>query len=103
MKSEASNAGKNLIKTIIAALTRQNVIINKKICHGLDSFYESSTAKQSIYFTIVKPSPSKSNNISNDKLTPQKQLNKRLFQSFPEVSGNLLNIDTSFVETFSKN
>ena len=40
MKSQASNANKNLIETIIAELTN-------------------------------KSSPSKSNNISNDKLTPQ--------------------------------
>ena len=37
MKSEASNADKNLIETIIAELTKQNVIINKKTCHGLNS------------------------------------------------------------------
>ena len=30
MKSEASNADKNLIETIIAELTKQNVIINRK-------------------------------------------------------------------------
>ena len=63
MKSEASNADKNLIKTIIAQLTKQNVIINKKTFHGLDSFYKSSTAKQSIDFTVIKPSPSKSNKV----------------------------------------
>ena len=103
MKSEASNADKNLIETIIAELTKQNVIINRKTCHGLDSFHKSSTAKQSIDFTIIKPSPSKSNNISNDKLTPQKQLNKSLSQSCAEISGNLLNINTSLVETFSEN
>ena len=71
MKSEASNADKNLIETIIAELTKQNVIINKKTCHGLDSFYKSSTANQSKDFTVIKPSPSKSNKIPNDKLTPQ--------------------------------
>ena len=87
MKSEASNAGKNLIETIITELTKQNVIINKKTCHGLDSFYKSSTAKQSIDFNIIKPEP-KSNNISNGKLTPQKQLNKSLSQSCQEISGN---------------
>ena len=100
IKSEASNADKNLIETIIAELTKQNVIINKKTCHGLDSFYKSSTANQSIDF---KPSPSKSNKIPNDKLTPQKRLNKSLSQSCPEISENLLNFKTPFVETFSKN
>ena len=54
MKSEASNADKNLIETIIAELTKQNVIINKKTCHGLDSFYKSSTANQSVDFTVIK-------------------------------------------------
>ena len=103
MKPEASHADKNLIETIIAELTKQNVIINKKTCHGLDSFYKSSTAKQLIDFTVVKTSPSKSNNISNDELTPPKQLNKSLSQSCPEVSGNLLNISTPLVQTFSKN
>ena len=103
MKSEASNADKNLIETIIAELTKQNVIINKKTCHGLDSFYKSSTANQSIDFTVIKPSPSKSNKIPNDKLTPQKRLNKSLSQSCPEISENLLNFKTPFVETFSKN
>ena len=48
MKSEALNADKNLIETIIAELTKQNVIIDKKTYHGLGSFYKSSTAKQSI-------------------------------------------------------
>ena len=102
MKSEASNSDKNLIEAILAELTKQDVIINKKTCHCLDSFYKSSTAKQSIDFTVIKPSPSKSNNISNDKLTPQKQLNKSLSQSCPEMSGNLLNINTPLVETFSE-
>ena len=102
MKSEASNADKNLIETIITELTKQNIIINTKICHGLDSFYKSSTAKQSIDFSIIKPS-SKINNISNDKLTPQKQLNNSLSQSCPEISGNLLNINTQPVETFPEN
>ena len=103
MKSEASNTDKNLIETIIDELTKQNVIINKKICHGLDSFYKSSTANQSIDFTVTKPSPSKSNKIPNDKLTPQKRLNKSLSQSCPEISENLLNFKTPLVETFSKN
>lgn len=48
MKSEALNADKNLTETIIAELTKQNVIIDKKTCHGLGSFYKGSTAKQSI-------------------------------------------------------
>ena len=103
MKSEASIADKNLIETIIAELTKQNVIINKKRCHGLDSFYKSSTANQSIDFTVFKPSPSKSNRIQNDKLMPQKRLNKSLSQSCPEISQNLLNFKTPLVETFSKN
>lgn len=47
MKSEALNADKKLTETIIAELTKQNVIIDKKTCHGLGSFYKSSTAKQS--------------------------------------------------------
>ena len=67
MKSEASNADKNLIETVIAELTKQNVIANKKTCQGLESFCKSSTIKQSTDLTIIKPSPSKSNNISNDK------------------------------------
>ena len=103
MKSEASNADKSLIETVIAELTKQNVIINKKTCHGLDSFYKSSTAKQSINFTVIKASLSKSNKISNDKLTPQKQLRKTLSQSCPEISRNLLNFNTPLAETFSKN
>ena len=103
MKSEASNADKNLIETIIAELTKLNVIINKKTCHGLDSFYKSSTSNQSIDFTVIKPSPSKSSKIPNDKLTPQKRLNKSLSQSCPEISENLLNFKTPLAETFSKN
>ena len=103
MKSEPSNGDKNLIETIIAELTKQNVFINKKTCRGLDSFHKSSIAKQSIEFTVIKPSPSKSNKISNDKLTPQKQLNKSLSQSCPEIFGNLLNFNTPLVEIFSKN
>ena len=94
MKSEVSHADKNLIETIIAELTKQNVIINKKTCHGRDSFFKSSTAKQSIDFIVIKPSPSKSNKISNDKLTLQKQLNKSLSKPCPEISGNLLNFNT---------
>ena len=39
MKSEASNADMNLTGTIIAKLTKENVIVDKKTCHGLDSFY----------------------------------------------------------------
>ena len=103
MKFGASNAGKNLIETIIAELTKQIVIINKMACHGLDSFCKTSTAKQSIDFTISKPSPSKSNNISNDKLTLQKQLNKSLSHSCSEISGNLLNTNIPLVETISEN
>ena len=76
MKSEASNADKSLIETLQLNLQKKNVIINKETCHGLDSFYKSSTDKQSIEFTIIKPSTSKANNILNDTLTPQKQLNK---------------------------
>ena len=45
LKSEAANADKNLIEMTIDEPTKQNVIINKKTCHGLDSFYKSSTAK----------------------------------------------------------
>ena len=73
MKSEASNADKNVIETFIAELRKQEVIINKRTCHGLDSFYNSSKAKQSVDITIIKPSPSKSSDISSDKLTPQEQ------------------------------
>ena len=72
MKSEASNADKNVIETFIADLRKQKVIINKRTCHGLDSFYNSSKAKQSVDITIIKP-PSKSSDISSDKLTPQEQ------------------------------
>ena len=95
MKSETSNADKNLIETIIAELTKQNVIINKKTCHGLDPFYKSSTAKQSLDFIVIKPSHSKSNNILDDKLTPHKQLKKSSSQSCPEIFGNLLNVNTT--------
>ena len=94
MKSEASNADMNLTGTIIAKLTKENVIVDKKTCHGLDSFYKSTTAKQSIDFTIIKLFSSKSNNISNNTLTPQQQLSKSLSQSCPELSRNLLNINT---------
>ena len=103
MKSEASNAEKNLIETIMAELTRPNVIINKKTCHRLDFFCKSSTTKQSIGFTIIKTSPCKTNSISNDKLTIQKQLSQSLSQSFSEISGNLPNINTPIVETLSEN
>ena len=103
MKSEASNADKNLIETIIAELTKQSVIINKKVCHELECFYKSSTTKQSIDFIIIKPSLSKSSNMSNDKLTPQKQISKSLSQSCSEISGNLLNINMPLLETFSEN
>ena len=103
MKFGASNAGKNLIETIIAELKKQIVIINRMTCHWLDSFYKTSTAKQSIDFTISKPSPSKSNNISNDKLTLQKQLNKSLSHSCSEISGNLLNTNIPLAETISEN
>ena len=88
MKPDSLNADKNLIETIIVELTKQNVIVNKKPCHGLDSFYKSSTA-QLIDLTIIKPSPSKSNNISNDRLIPQKQIKQELIAI---ISRNLLNI-----------
>ena len=58
MKSEASNVDKNLIETIIAELTKQKVIAYQKTCHELDPFDKGPTAKQSIDFTIIKPSPS---------------------------------------------
>ena len=74
--SEASNADKDLIETIIAELAKQKLIVDKKTWHGLDSYYKSLTAKKSIDFTIIGPSPSKCKNISNNNLTPQKQLNK---------------------------
>ena len=95
MKSEASNAGKNLIEMIIAELTKENVIVDKKTFHELNFFYKSSTAKQSTDFTITKPSPPKSNSTANwklthDKLTPQQKLNKILCQSCPELSKNQL-------------
>ena len=83
----------------ISVCWKFQVIAIKKTCHGLDSYYKSSTAKQSIEF---RPSSSKSNNISNDKLTPQKQLSKHLFQSCPEISVNQLNIKTPHVEIFSE-
>ena len=73
MKSETSNADKDLIETIIAELTKQKVIGDKKACRGLDSYYKSSTTN-----IILGPSLSKSNNILNHKLTPQKQLNNGL-------------------------
>lgn len=38
MKSEASNVDKNLVETIIAEFTKQNVIVNKETCHKLDTF-----------------------------------------------------------------
>ena len=78
IKSGASHADKNLIEKIIGELTIQNVIIINEICHGQNFFYKSSKFKQSIDFSIIKPSPSKRNNISNNKLTPQKQLSKSL-------------------------
>ena len=78
MKSETSNADKDFIETIIAELTKQKVIGDKKACRGLDSYYKSSTTKQLIDFIILGPSLSKSNNILNHKLTPQKQLNNGL-------------------------
>ena len=66
------NADENLNEIII--LNLQNVIVNNKTYHGLNSFYKSSAAKQSIDFTIIKPFTSKSNNISNDELSTQRQL-----------------------------
>ena len=48
MKSETSNADKDFIETIIAELTKQKVIGDKKACRGLDSYYKSSTTKQLI-------------------------------------------------------
>ena len=95
MKSEALNTDMNLIETIIAELIKQNVVINKKTCHGLDSIIKPDT--------IIRPSPSESSNISNEKLTPQKKLSQSLSQSCPEISINLLNINTPLVETFYKN
>ena len=71
MKSEAWNAGKNLIETIVAELEKQKLIVNKKTCHGLGSYYKSSVATQSIEFIIIEPSFSQSNNTSNDILTPK--------------------------------
>ena len=67
MKSEALNTDMNLIETIVAELIKQNVVINKKTCHGPDSIIKPDT--------IIRPSPSENSNISNDKLTPQKKLN----------------------------
>lgn len=100
MKSEAMKDGKNPAKTIIAELTKPKTIVDKT-CHGLDSYYKGSIAKQSIDFTIIEPSPSSSNNIPNDKLIPQKELNKSLSQSCLEISLIQLNIDTPLVEIFS--
>lgn len=54
--------------------TKQNVIVNKKTCLGLDPYYNSSIAKQSIDY--YRTFPFKSSNTSNDKLTLQKQLSK---------------------------
>ena len=101
-ETEASSTDKNQIETIIAELTKQNIIVNKT-CHELDLFYKSSTVKQWIDFIITKPSPSKSNSISNDKLTPQKQLNRSLPQSVTKITRNPSNINSPFVEAFSKN
>ena len=70
MKSKASNADQDLVKTNMGEFTKQKVIVIKEICHGIDFYYKSSTAKQSLDFTIIRPSSSKSNNISNDKLNP---------------------------------
>ena len=67
---------------------KQKAIVNKKTCHRLDSYYKSSTSKKSTDFTITGPSPSKNDRISNDKLTPQKQLNKSLPLSYQEISVN---------------
>ena len=100
MKSEAMKDGKNPAKTIIAELTKPKTIVDKT-CHGLDSYYKGSIAKQSIDFTIIEPSPSSSNNIPNDKLIPQKELNKSLSQSCLEISLIQLNIGTPLVEIFS--
>ena len=55
------------------------------------------------YFAIIKSTPSISNNISNDKLTPQKQLNKCLFESCSKISRSLLNIKAPLTEIFSGN
>ena len=98
MKLGASNAGNDLIETIMVELTKLKVIVKS---HGLDSYYNSSKAKQLIDVTIIGPSTSKSNRIWNDKLAPQKQLSKSLSQSCPGVSVNQLSINTPLVETFS--
>ena len=91
--SEASNADKDLIETITTELTKQKVIVDKKTYHGLDSYYKNSTAKQLIDFIIIGPSRSKRKNTSNDKLTPQKQLNMALSQSCSQIYENQLNIN----------
>ena len=43
-KTEASNADKQLIETILGNLTETNVIVNKKTPKGLDSFQKLEVA-----------------------------------------------------------
>ena len=91
--SEASNADKDLTETITTELTKQKVIVDRKTCHGLGSYYKNSTAKQLIDFIIIGPSRSKRKNTSNDKLTPQKHLNMALSQLCSQIYENQLNIN----------
>ena len=108
MKSEASNAGKNLIEMIIAELTKENVIVDKKTFHGLNFFYKSSTAKQSTDFTITKPSPPKSNSTANWKLTTRQinsttKIKQMLMPIMPRTFKESINMNTSLAETFFEN
>ena len=50
MKTQASNANKALIDSVIVKLTLEGKIINKKSPEGLDSFYNSTKEIDNIQY-----------------------------------------------------
>ena len=50
MKTQATNAGKALIDSVIFKLTLERKIINKKTPQSLDSFYNSTKVIDNIQF-----------------------------------------------------
>ena len=50
MKTQATNAGKALIDSVIVKLTLERKIINKKTPQSLDSFYNSTKVIDNMQF-----------------------------------------------------
>lgn len=94
MKSEASNVDKNLVETIIAELTKQNVIVNKETCHKLDTFITTQRLNNQKISPLSNLLLLRAKKIKQEltKSNCAKTINKSLSQSCPKIFGNLLNI-----------